>query len=171
MHSAHESHTDQPPHAHQLGNSHAQTPHRVTDQAVLSYAQEGGESCGSGEGAVGLVMLHATRMSPEDVWYLTRHLSDLSDQTEGRLIVDVEHVFPLDCTWLDALLSLHQHCVTRHGMLVLVGLPGDALDMLIASGVAGCLCLADHHDDAMQRVRRVMGSGTKGGVSHPRQAA
>lgn len=140
----------------------------LSDQAVLSYAQEGCDEGSALEAGVGLVMLQASRLSPDDVWCLARHLCDLADQTAGRLIVDVEHVFPLDCTWLDVFVSLHQHCVAQRGVLVLVGLPSDALDMLVSSGVAACLCLADHHDDALDRVWR---QAPKPGLAKPRRAA
>jgi len=66
---------------------------------------------------------------------LRKAFIDAADRHDGRVILNVAGLVSFNCSWINTLLALSTHCVSKGGGLFITGLSPHALGVLRATGL------------------------------------
>lgn len=99
---------------------------------------------------VGFVTLSAHALSDRQTSQLVRHLVDLARRVGGNLALDATLVRPFNCNWINSLIELHHKCRNMGGQLVVSGLPQEAMDIIVSTGLTKRITVTSSRESAMQ---------------------
>ncbi len=99
---------------------------------------------------VGFVTLSAHALTDRQTAQLVTHLVDLARRVGGNLALDASLVRPFNCNWINSLIELHHKCKNMGGQLVVSGLPQDAMDIIVSTGLTKRLTVTHSRESAMQ---------------------
>lgn len=101
------------------------------------------------EGNVGCARIISLNPSPLELERVSQQLQSLLGDVGGNLILDVTDVGSLHCAVINWLLNTRQACARLGGHMMLTGLSHQAHDMLVSTGLARKLHLADTAPEAL----------------------
>jgi anti-anti-sigma regulatory factor len=104
------------------------------------------------EGNVACVRLHGITPSPLELERVGQEIRSMLALGPASLIVDVADVGSFHCALVNWLLDLRLSCSRLGGFLVLTGLSAQAHDMLVSTGLARKLHLADSVPEALATI-------------------
>lgn len=100
------------------------------------------------EGNIALARLVAMSPSPLELERVGQQVRGMLEGVRGNLIIDVTDIGSLHCAVINWLLDMRQTCSRFGGHMMLTGLSSQAHDMLISTGLARKLHLADTAPEA-----------------------
>lgn len=100
-------------------------------------------------GNAAVVSLTCPAIREKQAQTLGRYLRDLSDQVQGRIVLEVAGVGSFSCAWINELLRLTQRCRSMGGNLVLSGMPERDARVLRSTGLLQHLCLMNSRSEAI----------------------
>jgi anti-anti-sigma regulatory factor len=84
---------------------------------------------------------------------LSNYLTEVVEQNEGRVVIDVSGIFQFTVAWLHSLISLGDRSQELGGQLVVIGMPRQGRRMMRDAGLAKRLQLAESGDQALAMLK------------------
>ncbi|GDX98112.1 hypothetical protein LBMAG48_05160 [Phycisphaerae bacterium] len=98
----------------------------------------------------GFVTLAAAELNQRELVGMFNHLNDLARKVQGNIALDLTLVKPLNCAWINHIITYHHRCRNLGGQLVIAGLPVDAADILRTTGLDKKLIMSATREDALR---------------------
>ena len=90
------------------------------------------------------------RVRVDDPQFAVDPGNDLARKVQGNIALDLTLVKPLNCAWINHIITYHHRCRNLGGQLVIAGLPVDAADILRTTGLDKKLIMSATREDALR---------------------
>jgi anti-anti-sigma regulatory factor len=97
----------------------------------------------------GFVTLSCQGLTDRQFQQILAHLLELARRVNGNLALDATLVRPFNCYLINALIDFHHRCRGMGGQLILMGLPAEAEEIVVSTGLTKLLKMTTSRDEAI----------------------